>query len=126
MKELEEQLGARPRQEELELARAALAAAEEGRQELRAQLQEARGRLAELEAAGGCLAPTPGLGASAHWREPAPARAPPPHTPPSPKCGPTAARSQQEKQDGDLARSEPAPPPPPPPLPPPAPAVPVE
>uniref|UniRef100_A0A8B9C3I7 Shootin-1 n=2 Tax=Anser brachyrhynchus TaxID=132585 RepID=A0A8B9C3I7_9AVES len=87
VKELEEQLGTRPRQEELELARAALAAAEEGRQELRAQLQEARGRLAELEA---------------------------------------AARSQQEKQEGDLARSEPAPPPPPPPLPPPAPAVPVD
>ncbi|XP_040411921.1 shootin-1-like [Cygnus olor] len=89
VKELEEQLGARPRQEELDLARAALAAAEDGRQELRAQLQEARGRLAELEA---------------------------------------AARSQQEKRDGDLARSEPAPPPPPPPppLPPPAPTVPVD
>lgn len=59
MKELEEQLRARPRQEELELARAALAAAEEGRQELRAQLQEARGRLEELEAAGGCFSLTP-------------------------------------------------------------------
>uniref|UniRef100_A0A8C3CMT4 Shootin-1 n=1 Tax=Cairina moschata TaxID=8855 RepID=A0A8C3CMT4_CAIMO len=82
VKELEEQLGARPRQEELELARAALAAAEEGRQELRAQLQEARGRLAELEAAArsrqeeqeGDLAPS----------EPAPPPPPPPLPPPAP------------------------------------------
>ncbi|XP_032042837.1 shootin-1-like [Aythya fuligula] len=79
VKELEEQLGARPRQEELELARAALAEAEEGRQELRAQLQEARGRLEELEAAArleqeGDLAPS----------EPAPPPPPPPLPPPAP------------------------------------------
>lgn len=79
MKELKEQLGARPRQEELELARAALAAAEEGRQELRAQLQEARGRLEELEAAGGCFTLTPplGLGDSSGYGEPALKRPPP-------------------------------------------------
>ncbi|XP_068535568.1 shootin-1-like [Anas acuta] len=82
VKELEEQLGARPRQEELELARAALAEAEEGRQELRAQLQEARGRLEELEAAArsqqeeqeGDLAPS----------EPPPPPPPPPLPPPAP------------------------------------------
>lgn len=79
VKELEEQLRARPRQEELELARAALAAAEEGRQELRAQLQEARGRLEELEAAGGCFTLTPplGLGDSSGYGEPALKRPPP-------------------------------------------------
>nr|XP_038028049.1 shootin-1-like isoform X2 [Anas platyrhynchos] len=79
VKELEEQLRARPRQEELELARAALAAAEEGRQELRAQLQEARGRLEELEAAAS-LEQEGDLARS----EPPPPPPPPPLPPPAP------------------------------------------
>lgn len=57
--ELEEQLGRRPEQEELDLARAALAAAEDEKLELRKRLEETERRLVGLEEEGGCLHPHP-------------------------------------------------------------------
>ncbi|GAB0187881.1 shootin-1-like [Grus japonensis] len=52
VKELEEQLGRRPEPEELDLARAALAEAEDEKLQLRKRLQEAERRLAGLEEEG--------------------------------------------------------------------------
>ncbi|PKU46814.1 shootin-1-like [Limosa lapponica baueri] len=52
VKELEEQLGRRPEPEELDMAQAALAAAEDEKLQLRKRLQEAEGRLVKLEEEG--------------------------------------------------------------------------
>lgn len=57
VKELEEQLGRRPEPEELDMAQAALAAAEDEKLELRKRLQEAEGRLAGLKEEGGWFPP---------------------------------------------------------------------
>lgn len=59
VKELEEQLGRRPEPEELDLAQAALAAAEDEKLELRKRLEETERRLAGLQEEGGCLHPHP-------------------------------------------------------------------
>ncbi|XP_042663519.1 shootin-1-like [Tyto alba] len=85
VKELEEQLGRRPEPEELEVARAALAAAEDENQQLRKRLGEAEGRLAGLEEEVGWLQeklaqdPSP----------PEPAAPAPPPPPPLPPPAPT-------------------------------------
>ncbi|XP_063192620.1 shootin-1-like isoform X1 [Chroicocephalus ridibundus] len=97
VKELEEQLGRRPEPEELDMAQAALAAAEDEKLELRKRLQEAEGRLAGLKEEVGSL------------REKL-AQGPPP----------------QSQTPEMVAPAPPPPPPPPPPLPPPTPAVPVD
>uniref|UniRef100_A0A8B9LZV5 Shootin-1 n=1 Tax=Accipiter nisus TaxID=211598 RepID=A0A8B9LZV5_9AVES len=136
VKELEEQLGRRPEPEELDLARAALAAAEDEKLQLRKRLQEAEKRLAGLEEEGGWFHPFltragAGSGAGGMLR----ARAPRGTSPPPPaQLYPIAVESLQEKLGQDpppqSRTPEPAapapPPPPPPPLPPPAPTVPVE
>lgn len=57
VKELEEQLGRRPEPEELDMARAALAMAEDEKLQLMKRLQEAEGRLVGLEEEGGCFHP---------------------------------------------------------------------
>ncbi|KAM6269874.1 shootin-1-like [Porphyrio hochstetteri] len=88
VKELEEQLGKRPEPEELELAQAALARAEDEKLQLKKQLQEAEQRLVGLEEEVGMLqkklaqdtlpeSQTPELAA------PAPPPPPPPLPPPA-------------------------------------------
>lgn len=135
MKELEEQLGRRPEPEELDLARAALAAAEDEKLQLRKRLQEAEKRLAGLEEEGGWFHPFltragAGSGARGMLRAQAPRGTSPP---PQPQLYPIAVESLQEKlgqdpppQSRTPEPAAPVPPPPPPPLPPPAPTVPVE
>ncbi|XP_064367771.1 shootin-1-like isoform X2 [Dromaius novaehollandiae] len=82
---LEEQLATRPAQEELDLARAALAAAEEEQAQLRQRLQEAQLQLAEREKRVQELEETLA-------RDPPPPTDPPepPPPPPLPPPGPTA------------------------------------
>lgn len=97
MKELEEQLGRRPEPEELDLARAALAAAEDEKLQLRKRLQEAEKRLAGLEEEGGCFHPCltragAGSGAGGMLRAQAPRGTSPPRTAPAaPHCSGVAA-----------------------------------
>ncbi|XP_074760233.1 shootin-1-like [Athene noctua] len=83
VKELEEQLAKRPELEELDLARAALAAAEDENLELRKRLGEAEGRLAGLEEEVGSLQ-------KKLARDPSPPRTPalPPPPPPLPPPAP--------------------------------------
>lgn len=98
MKELEEQLGRRPEPEELDLARAALAAAEDEKLQLRKRLQEAEKRLAGLEEEGGWFHPFltragAGSGARGMLRAQAPrgTSPPPPQAPAVPHCSGVAA-----------------------------------
>ncbi|XP_062431446.1 shootin-1-like [Rhea pennata] len=83
---LEEQLETSPRQEELDLARAALAAAEEEKAQLRQQLQEAQKQLAELEKKVRALEETLPGDPPSRPDPPSPAApaAPPPPPPPLP------------------------------------------
>ncbi|KAM6401828.1 LOW QUALITY PROTEIN: shootin-1-like [Pluvialis apricaria] len=89
VKALEEQLGRRPEPEELDMARAALAAAEDEKLQLMKRLQEAEGRLAGLEEEVGSLreklaqSPPP-QSQTPELDTPAPPPPPPPLPPPSP------------------------------------------
>ncbi|KAM6073228.1 shootin-1-like [Theristicus caerulescens] len=120
VKELEEQLGRRPAPEELDLARAALAAAEDEKLQLRKRLQEAEGRLAGLEEEVGSLQeklardPPP----QSQTPEPVPPTPPPP-PPPLPPPAPAVpvdplsairrrkglANAQHSKPEADDAKA---------------------
>ncbi|XP_074721104.1 shootin-1-like isoform X4 [Strix uralensis] len=91
VKELEEQLGKRPELEELDLARAALAVAEDENLQLRKRLGEAEGRLAGLE------------------EEAVPPPPPPPPLPPPAPAGPVDPLSaiRQRKGLGNPQRGKP-------------------
>ncbi|XP_059673831.1 shootin-1-like [Gavia stellata] len=120
VKELEEQLGRRPAPEELDLARAALAAAEDENLELRKRLQEAEGRLAGLEEEVGSLQEKLAQDPPPQSQTPDPAvPTPPPPPPPLPPPAPTVpvdplsairqrkgmANPQRSKPEGDDAKA---------------------
>ncbi|KAM4674089.1 shootin-1-like isoform 2-T5 [Amazona ochrocephala] len=84
VQELEEELGKRPGQEELNEARAALAAAEEEKLRLRTQLQEAEQRLRELQEEVGLLQEKLAQDPLRQSQAPEVAAPPPPPPPPPP------------------------------------------
>ncbi|XP_062489758.1 shootin-1-like [Pezoporus occidentalis] len=88
VQELEEELGKRPGPEELDEARAALAAAEEEKLQLRMRLQEAEQRLRELQEEVGLLQEKLAQDPLVQSQAPAMA-APPPPPPPLPPPAPT-------------------------------------
>ncbi|KAM9663270.1 shootin-1-like isoform 4-T4 [Morphnus guianensis] len=111
VKELEEQLGRRPEPEELDLARAALAVAEDEKLQLRKRLQEAEKRLAGLEEEVGSLQEKLGQDPPPQSRTPEPA-APVPPPPPLPPPAPTVPVDplsviRQRKGLANLQRSKP-------------------
>ncbi|XP_049686803.1 shootin-1-like isoform X4 [Accipiter gentilis] len=113
VKELEEQLGRRPEPEELDLARAALAAAEDEKLQLRKRLQEAEKRLAGLEEEVESLQEKLGQDPPPQSRTPEPAApVPPPPPPPLPPPAPTVPVDpllaiRQRKGLANLQRSKP-------------------
>ncbi|XP_074677423.1 shootin-1-like isoform X2 [Strix aluco] len=108
VKELEEQLGKRPELEELDLARAALAAAEDENLQLRKRLGEAEGRLAGLEEEVGSLQEKLAHDPSPHTPAVPPPPPPPPLPPPAP-AGPMDPLSaiRQRKGLGNPQRGKP-------------------
>ncbi|KQK85682.1 hypothetical protein AAES_37855 [Amazona aestiva] len=84
VQELEEELGKRPGQEELNEAQAALAAAEEEKLRLRTQLQEAEQRLRELQEEVGLLQEKLAQDPLRQSQAPEVAAPPPPPPPPPP------------------------------------------
>ncbi|XP_075565998.1 shootin-1-like [Pelecanus crispus] len=87
---LEEQLGRRPEPEELDAARAALAAAEDEKLQLKQRLQEAEARLGGLEEEVGSLREKLAQDPPPQSQTPeTPAPAPPPPPPPLPPPSPT-------------------------------------
>ncbi|XP_075004418.1 shootin-1-like [Calonectris borealis] len=117
VKELEEQLGRRPEPEELDLARAALAAAEDEKLQLKKRLREAEGRLAGLEEEVGSLRQK--LAQDPPPQTPEPAAPAPPPPPPLPLPAPTVpvdplsairqrkglANTQRSKAEADDAKA---------------------
>ncbi|XP_009882397.1 PREDICTED: shootin-1-like [Charadrius vociferus] len=113
VKELEEQLGRRPELEELDMAQAALAAAEDEKLQLMKQLQEAEGRLVGLEEEVGSLREKlaqgpPPQSQTPEMVAPAPPPPPPPLPPPAPAV-PVDPLSviRQRKGLANLQRSKP-------------------
>ncbi|KAM6360983.1 shootin-1-like [Alca torda] len=114
VKELEEQLGRRPEPEKLDMAQAALAAAEDEKLELRKRLQEVEGQLAGLEEEVGSLREklAQGLLPQSQTPEtvaPAPPPPPPPPLPPPSPAVPVDPLSaiRQRKGLANLQRSKP-------------------
>ncbi|XP_072718420.1 shootin-1-like [Ciconia boyciana] len=120
VKELEEQLGRRPEPEELDLAQAALAAAEDEKLQLKKRLQEAERRLAGLEEEVGLLQEKLAQDLPPQSRTPEPAAPePPPPPPPLPPPAPTVpvdpllairqrkglANARRTKPDADDAKA---------------------
>ncbi|XP_069653753.1 shootin-1-like isoform X2 [Haliaeetus albicilla] len=112
VKELEEQLGRQPEPEELDLARAALAVAEDEKLQLRRRLQEAEKRLAGLEEEVESLQEKLGQDPPPQSRTPEPAAPVPPPPPPLPPPAPTVPVDpllaiRQRKGLANLQRSKP-------------------
>ncbi|KAM6266491.1 shootin-1-like isoform 2-T2 [Spheniscus humboldti] len=114
VKELEEQLERRPEPEELDLARAALAAAEDEKLQLRKRLQEAERRLAGLEEEVGSLQEKLAQDPPPQSQTPEPAAPPPPPPPPLPPPAPAVpvdplSAIRQRKGLANVQRSKPEP-----------------
>ncbi|XP_074948582.1 shootin-1-like isoform X2 [Phalacrocorax aristotelis] len=113
VKELEEQLGRRPEPAELDLARAALAVAEDEKLQLKKQLQEAERRLAGLEEEVGSLQEKLAQVLPPQSQTPEPAApTPPPPPPPLPPPAPAVpvdplSAIRQRKGLANVQRSKP-------------------